>query len=293
METRALFLTALAPAVWGSTYIVATQFLPGWSPLWVACLRALPAGLLLLLALRVLPTGVWWARVVILGALNFTVFWTCLFIAAYRLPGGVAAILGALQPIMVMALSHLLLGQRMRTRAALAALMGATGVGLLVGAPAAQLDTIGVIAGLAGAASMALGVVLTRAWQPPVSPLVFTSWQMTAGGALLLPAALLSGAMPGTLDASSMLGLLYLAVIGGALTYVLWFAGIARIGPSLASTLGLLSPLSAAILGYVFLGEALSGPQAIGACIVIASVWWSQRALRATAISARVGATKS
>ena len=56
-------------------------------------LRALPAGLLLLLFVRQLPQGVWWPRVFLLGALNFSVFWAMLFVAAYRLPGGVAATL--------------------------------------------------------------------------------------------------------------------------------------------------------------------------------------------------------
>ena len=94
-----LLLTALAPAIWGSTYVVTTLMLPADYPLTVAMLRALPAGILLLLAVRQLPQGVWWLRAFILGALNFSVFWALLFVAAYRLPGGVAATLGAVQPL--------------------------------------------------------------------------------------------------------------------------------------------------------------------------------------------------
>ena len=55
-----LFLTALAPIVWGSTYLVTTEMLPAGMPLTLAMLRALPAGLLLLLFLRKLPQGIWW-----------------------------------------------------------------------------------------------------------------------------------------------------------------------------------------------------------------------------------------
>ena len=67
MMSRDLFLTALAPAIWGSSYIVTTNFLPGHSPFTVALLRALPAGLLLLLLVRRLPPLGWaprppWAR---------------------------------------------------------------------------------------------------------------------------------------------------------------------------------------------------------------------------------------
>ncbi len=57
--TADLAATALAPAIWGSTYIVTTAFLPAGYPLTVAMLRALPAGLLLLLLVRKLPYGIW------------------------------------------------------------------------------------------------------------------------------------------------------------------------------------------------------------------------------------------
>ena len=50
-----LLLTAAAPAIWGSTYVVTTLMLPPGIPLTVAMLRALPAGLLLLLFVRQLP----------------------------------------------------------------------------------------------------------------------------------------------------------------------------------------------------------------------------------------------
>ncbi len=63
MRQSDLFLTALAPAIWGSTYYVTTQHLPDGYPITVAMLRALPAGLLLLLIVRQLPAKEWWGRV--------------------------------------------------------------------------------------------------------------------------------------------------------------------------------------------------------------------------------------
>src|SRR4051812_35318416 len=90
-RTTDVLLTAAAPAIWGSTYIVTTELLPPNYPLTVALLRALPAGLLLLLIVRQLPERAWWGRIFVLGALNFSILWAMLFVAAYRLPGGVAA----------------------------------------------------------------------------------------------------------------------------------------------------------------------------------------------------------
>jgi len=277
-----LLLTALAPTIWGSTYVVTTLMLPPGYPLTVAMLRALPAGILLMLWVRALPHGIWWLRVFVLGALNFSVFWALLFVAAYRLPGGVAATLGAIQPLVVIALARLLLGAAVRGLSVVAALTGLAGVALLVLTPKAALDPVGVAAGLGSAASMALGTVLSRRWHPPVSALTFTSWQLTAGGILLVPAALLAEAPLPTFTLVNVMGLAWLGLIGAALTYVLWFRGVARLEPAAVSSLGFLSPLSATVLGWAILGQSLSPLQLAGMGVVVGSVWLSQRAQRQT-----------
>jgi probable blue pigment (indigoidine) exporter len=276
-----LLLTAIAPAIWGSTYLVTTQFLPDGYPLTVAMLRALPAGLLLLLVVRRLPTGIWWARAFVLGALNFSLFWWMLFISAYRLPGGMAATVGAIQPLIVVILAHLVLGSPIRVLSVVAALAGMAGVALLILTPQAALDPLGVAAGLMGAVSMAAGTVLSRRWQPPVSSLTFTAWQLTAGGLLLLPAALcLEPPLP-ALTGPNVLGFAYLGLIGAALTYILRFRGIARLEPSAVAPLGLLSPVTAVILGWWVLSQHLTAVQFAGVGLVLASVWLSQRAQQA------------
>jgi len=279
MKPVDLLLTGLAPAIWGSSYIVTTGLLPGHSPLLVALLRALPAGLFLLLIVRQLPPANWLLRLAILGALNFSLFWTLLFVSAYRLPGGVAATLGAVQPLLVVFLSTLVLQLPLRVHAIVAAFLGLVGVALLVLTSKAASDPIGVLAGLGGAGSMALGVVLTRRWQPPVPPLTFTAWQLTAGGILLLPVAGWSLQDWPTLDAKNLLGLTYMSLIGGALTYILWFRGISRIEPATVSLLGVLSPLSAVLLGWAMLGEMLSPAQIAGAVLALFSIWLGQSGL--------------
>lgn len=263
---------ALAPAIWGTTYIVTTQMLPQGYPLTAAVLRALPAGLLLMAVTRSLPPRAWLWRLGVLGALNFSIFWTALFIAAYRLPGGIAATLGAVQPLLVLFLARAVLGAGLTTRGLVAALGGILGVGLLVLDPQAQLDAIGIAAALIGALSMACGVVLTRKWQPPVSALTFTGWQLTAGGVLLLPLALWAEPALPPLTGLNTLGFLWLGLIGAALTYFLWFRAIARMGPAVVTGFGFLSPLTAVLLGWVVLGQALGPAQLLGAAVVLICV---------------------
>lgn len=279
MKTRRsdLLLTAIAPAIWGSTYIVTMQFLPNFSPMTVAMLRALPAGLLLLAIVRQLPTGIWWLRSFLLGALNISIFLSLLFVAAYRLPGGVAATVLSVQPLIVIFLAAALLDSPVRRLAIVAALVGIAGVALLVLTPNAALDAVGVAAGLAGAASMAFGSVLARKWQPPVSLLTFTAWQLTAGGLLLVPVALLFEPSIPLPTGANLLGLAWLGLIGAALTYVLWFRGIARLESAVVSSLLFLSPVTAVLLGWVFLDQTLTLPQIAGVVFVIGSIWLAQR----------------
>lgn len=272
--------TAIAPAIWGSTYVVTTELLPAGIPLTVAMLRALPAGVALLVIVRILPRGIWMWRSLLLGAFNFSIFWWLLFVSAYRLPGGVAATVGSIQPLIVIGLARVALGSPLRPTSMAWALVGTAGVAVLVLTPAARLDPIGIAAGLGAALSMACGTVLSRKWQPPVSAIAFTAWQLTAGGLLLLPIALYVEPFPSDLTGANALGFIWLGLVGAAATYFLWLRGIARLEPAVASFLLLLSPLTAVVLGWVLLDQALSPAQLSGMVLIIGGIWFGQRSLR-------------
>src|SRR5690349_18311582 len=90
---RWILVTAIAPVAWGSTYVVTRNLLPPEAPLWGAVFRALPAGLIVLLAARRLPRGSWWWRSLVLGMLNVSGFFVLIYIAGQRLPSGLASTL--------------------------------------------------------------------------------------------------------------------------------------------------------------------------------------------------------
>lgn len=269
-------ITALAPMIWGSSYIVTTQFLPNLDPFTISLLRALPAGLLLLCLVRQLPKGQWVWKMFILGALNFSIFWSLLFFTAYRLPGGVAAVMGALQPFIVVFAAYGILKTPIKAVSLLAISAGAFGVALIVLTPDAKLDGLGVLAGIAGSASMAFGTVLSRKWQPPVSALTFTAWQLTAGGILMLPFVLIAPTDWASITPTNLVGIGYLGLIGAGATYIIWLRGIRLLQPTAVSILGLLSPISATILGWALLSETLNSSQLIGMVIVFTSVIFGQ-----------------
>lgn len=267
-------LTALTPIVWGSTYAVTTEFLPPDRPLLTALLRALPAGLVLLLLTRVLPRGPWIPKAAVLGALNIGAFFPLLFLAAYRLPGGVAAILGAAGPLFVVAFAAVLLAERPTKQKILAGVAGVFGVSLVVLRADAVLDAVGIVAGAGGAASMAAGTVLTKRWGRPegVGALTFTGWQLTAGGLFLAPLALAVEGAPPALDLSAVAGYAWLAVVGTLIAYTLWFQGLSRLSVAPTSFLPLLSPVVATVLGWLVLNETLTWAQAGGFALALTSI---------------------
>ena len=270
-------LTALAPISWGTTYAVATEFLPPNHPLLVASMRSLPIGILLTIGLRKLPKGNWWWRILVLGGLNIGVFQALLFVAAYRLPGGVAATAGAIQPLLVALFAWQILSKKPDKLSIIAAIAGLIGVGLLVLSPAARLDPIGIAAALAGAGAMGLGTVLVKRWKPPVSLIVFTAWQLTVGGGVLLPIALISEGPFTEVTRTNLWGFIYLGLIGTGLAYGLWFRGIRKLSATAVSYLGLLSPVVATLIGYVFLQETFTLVQLIGIAIILIAVLMGQQ----------------
>ena len=272
-RTLLILVTGLTPSVWGTTYFVTTEYLPPDRPLLAATIRALPAGLLLVALTGRLPSGSWWWRSVVLGTLNIGAFFALLFIAAYRLPGGTAATVGAVQPLIVVALAPTLLGQRVSLRSGLAGVAGVLGVSLLVLRSGAQLDALGIVAALGGAASMATGVVLSKRWTSPAPVLATTGWQLVAGGLVLLPiTALVEGAPPASFTAENVLGYAYLTIIGSALAYTLWFRGIRELPAVGVTFLTLLSPVVATTVGWLVLDESLTPAQVIGALIVLGAL---------------------
>jgi probable blue pigment (indigoidine) exporter len=72
--------------------------------------------------------------------------------------------------------------------------------------------------------------------------------------------------------------------VGAAATYWFWLRGIVRLGPSVAAMLGMLSPVSAVILGWLWLDQRLTAPQLLGAVLVLAAIWLGQTAARPRAV---------
>jgi probable blue pigment (indigoidine) exporter len=135
-----------------------------------------------------------------------------------------------------------------------------------------------VLAALGATASMSTGTVLTKRWGRPdgVGPLALTAWQLTAGGLLIVPVALLVEGAPPALDGRAVGGYLYLALANTAVAYWLWFRGIGRLGATQVTFLGPLSPLTAAVIGWAALGQTLTPVQVAGMVLAFGATVFGQ-----------------
>lgn len=278
----AIGLTALAAGMWGSTYAVTQLWLPPGRPLFAATVRALPVGILMLLWLRRLPQGSWWWRTLVLGGLNIGFFYALLFLAAYRLPSGLGATTVATAPMATMGAAWLLLRERPARTTVLASGVGLVGVGLLVlrnGLDQA-VDPLGLAAALGAVLLASTGFVLTKRWSPPSDVLTVTTWQLVAGGIVLLPIALAVEGAPPALDLPAVLALAYLGLLGSGLAYVLWFRGLVLLGPTPTSIIGLINPVVGVLLGIVFLSEPFGPTHLLGMVLVLSGVLLAQEPVR-------------
>jgi probable blue pigment (indigoidine) exporter len=272
-----VLVTAVAPIAWGSTYVVTEQLLPPDRPLFAATVRALPAGLVLLAYRRRLPHGDWWWRAVLLGLCNIAAFFPLIFLAAYHLPGGLAATVQATSPLAVMALAFGALGEKAGGVRVVAALVGLVGVGLLVLRTPDGVDTLGLVGAFGSVLVSALGFVLVKKWPAPVDMLTLVSWQLVVGGLVLLPIGLVVEGTPPALDTGAVVGLTWLGAVGTALAYVCWFRGLRRMPAGAVSLIGLLNPVVGTLLGVVVVHETFGWTQALGMTLVLGGVVAGQR----------------
>ncbi len=173
-------------------------------------------------------------------------------------------------------LAWVILAEHPALRTFIAAGFGLFGVGLIVLGPAVRFDTVGVIAGMAATLVMACGTVLTKRWGRSAPLLVFTSWQLVAGGLVLLPIALVVEGLPPALTTNNVLGFAWLGMVGTGIAYALWFRGIGKLKVSTVALLGLLSPVSAMLLDLLVLKKSLTPMQIGGTALVFGGILISQ-----------------
>lgn len=277
MTPREWGLLGFLSLVWGGSFFfnaVALQSLPVLS---VVAARVTIAALVLgiLVALRGgLPRGARvWGALLLMGILNSALPFSLIVWAQTSLPSGVAAILNATTPMFTGLIAHAFTRDEKLTPGRIAGtLLGFAGVAVLVGP--------GVLAGVQGWAPLAsLGAALSygfagvfgrRLGRMGVAPMSAAAGQLLGASLILAPLALTLD-RPWTLPAPGLpavAAVLGLALLSTALAYVVFFRLLASAGAMNLALVTLLVPVSALLLGALFLGEALTAGEAAGMALI-------------------------
>jgi drug/metabolite transporter (DMT)-like permease len=269
-----------------------------WSSTWLAIkigLRDLPpisyAGIRFLLAIVVLfavsagrvgllpRRGFDYLVLAFTGVLMFAVNYGLLFWGELHVSSGLAAVLQASIPIFGMLSAHLMLpDEPLRLQKLVGALLALGGVAMICERLLGFSGFMAFWGGLGivfGAASAAFSNVLLKARAIKLAPSMIAAWQMIFGAVpLLLTGFMVEGNPLGFhWSVVSIFCLLYLAVIGSALTFLLLYWLLPRMTVARLQAISLITPPGAVALGWAVGGEIFSIWSLLGACLVLAGVW--------------------
>jgi len=272
--------------------------IPQTTPLFMAGVRLVPAGLLILLAAqgmgRPQPSG-WkaWAWISLFGLVDGALFQGFLAEGLVRTGAGLGSVMIDSQPLAVALMARFLFGEQVRLWGWLGLAFGVAGISLL-GLPESVLTALfhgqvslgggvdllerifqnGQWLMLLAALSMAVGTVLMRYVSRHADPVTATGWHMILGG---IPLFALSAW--GEVNQWQQLGLsewtamAYSTVFGSAIAYGLFFYFAAAGNLTSLSSLTFLTPVFALLFGNLFLGEVLEPIQWFGVALTLCSIY--------------------
>jgi drug/metabolite transporter (DMT)-like permease len=276
-----------ANLVYATSYVATRIVLDDLPPALLALVRlVVGAGILVPAARALEPAGeapargdAW--RIAWMGVVGFAGAFALSHWGLARSTATNAALLIIVEPLSIMALSPLLLGERLRRREVAGGALALLGAVLVVvnGVPGLTLalaphwrgDLLLVLAGLAYGAYTLLGRgVLARH-----SPLLVTARSIVWGAVVMVPLAgaeWLGGARP-VLSRGAVVGALYLAVVITAFGYLLWNWVLARVSAPQVAIFVTVQPIGGAVLGVLLLHEPLTVFTVGGAVLIVLGLW--------------------
>lgn len=276
MTIREWFWILALGGIWGGSFIFNAILIRELGPLWVTTLRvgigALGCWVFLFAMGKAVPRDpVLWLKLGLLGVLNYAIPFALFPLAQADLASGVAAIVNALTPIVTVLVAHFWVnGERITLTKTIGVVFGFTGVAILA-LPALQaggdtrLWAIG--ACLLATLCYALALNVARSFRA-VEPTALTALALTGASAAALPVALVVEGLPLITSAATWLAALAIGLISTAFTFQVMYRLLPLVGATNFSTTTLIAPVSAIVLGLVFLGEVILPSHLLGMLVI-------------------------
>lgn len=275
--------------IWGSTYFAIAYVIESMPPLLAMGIRFLIAGILLalIISLRQGPSELKIPRAelrssLLMGFLLLGFGIGTVSIAQAYVPSGIVALIIAALPLWI-AIFRTISGERLAKVSWLGLVIGFAGVALLLKpgsiTPVSEIENsklfLFMLLVLLGNIGWALGTFLAPRFPLPKNTLVFTAYEMLAGGISLTLAGFVKGeSISDFLDATtwSWLWFIYLIIFGSIAAYTAYLWLVANAPVSLTATYAYVNPIIAVALGAIFLDELITSAYAIGGLIILVGV---------------------
>lgn len=278
----ALLFLALA-IVWGTAYVGIRAGLPYFPPVLFAALRYEIGGLALLAVVALRSGRAGWlprtradgVQILVRATLVFAGFHVFLFLGQQHVPSAVAAIVVGTNPILTAGFASVLLPEtRIRPRTAVGLALGLVGVAVLAEPSPSRIVSaaaIGPALVLVGTASLALGSVVGERRPMRAEVLTVTAWSMFLGALVTHAVSLGVGESLASVrwTAAGVGALVFIALVPGALGFLLYFELLDRAGSFETNLVSYLVPIVSAVLGWLVLRERLGVAAAVGFVFVL------------------------
>ncbi|MFD2205466.1 DMT family transporter [Kiloniella antarctica] len=277
MGTREWLMLVVLSILWGGSFFFVGIAVSELEPLTIVTFRVGLAAITLWVVIGVMriplpPIGIAWKAFLFMGVLNNVIPFTLIVWGQTFIASGLASILNATTPFFGVIVATLFLPDERATPLKIfGVILGFLGVVLMFGAPTVSSDTLAQIAILAAAIAYAFAGVYGRKFKTMnINPIVTAAGQVSGATIILIPLTYIVEGTPSISDImhQTWLSLAALAIFSTAIAYILYFKILEKAGATNLLLVTLLVPISAILLGSVFLGENLETSHIVGMIII-------------------------
>lgn len=293
MSQRDLITFILLCLMWSLSFIFYRIGVPEFGSLAFASLRVVFAGLTMLVFVvfsRNNRQGIYdkWLLLTVVGLFSAAIPFILFAFSAQSVNAGVLAVLNAAVPMISGFIASTFFHEKLSKKQILGLIIGVIGVVVLMSERlfvrqgqvwalsadiSANLWPIGY--GLLGAVGFALGANITRNYLKDISPIAITAGSLIIASVVMLPVAVLNFPYGETISAKAWLSVVCIGVFSTAIALIFMNQLIKNIGPVRATSITLVIPVFAIMLGYALLGEALDIGAIIGSVIILLGTYLS------------------
>lgn len=286
-KVKAFFALGLVCFFWGTTWLASKKGVQYMPALQLAGIRQLIGGLCYVIFFlskgAALPKGKEWLPILVLSFLNFMLSnalstWGVQFISA-----GLGSIIGAIFPLWLVIIGFFGSGSKMKTGSIIGLVLGFTGICVIfyeyLGDFVNPQFRFGVLLSLASTWSWAFGTLYTKKHAVHFNPYFGLGWQMVLSGITLIGGTSLSGygIALSQIPWEAWVSIAYLVIFGSVLSFIAYLYALQNLPTEQASLYAYINPIVAVILGWLLLGEMLTGTILLGVLITLSGIYFVNR----------------